>query len=246
VCVGPAVVELIAEGEAFVPRTGGAAAAVATSAAAAGARIAMAGAAGDDSWGHWLCDRLTDHGVDTARFALVPGAQTPITFVGVTRERYGRPLVPPAVSVADAAALVLTSDSLVDEEYRALAMEVRSGALELGLPVVFEVALQGMDWRSQADAAASANACVAEALLVSADARDAAVMTGESDPERAALALVKAGARLVVIRLGAGGAILRGELRRDVDQVVPNLTGVLVGRLALSDFYPPVVPASLA
>ncbi len=44
-------------------------------------------------------------------------------------------------------------------------------------------------------------------------------MTGEDDPERAALALLKAGARIVVITLGAGGAILRGELRADVPGV---------------------------
>ena len=44
-------------------------------------------------------------------------------------------------------------------------------------------------------------------------------MTGEDDPERAALALLKAGARMVVITLGAEGAILRGELRLDVDDL---------------------------
>ncbi len=46
-------------------------------------------------------------------------------------------------------------------------------------------------------------------------------MTGEDDPERAALSLLKAGARLVVITLGADGAILRGELRADVAAVEP-------------------------
>ena len=45
-------------------------------------------------------------------------------------------------------------------------------------------------------------------------------MTGEADPERAALAPLKAGARMVVITLEAlDGAILRGELRLDVSGV---------------------------
>jgi fructokinase len=96
---------------------------------------------------------------------------------------------------------------------------------------------------------------VPRALLVRATAAEAEAMTGEEDPERAALALVKAGARLVVITLGAGGAILRGELRADVAgaraRVLSTvgagdvLTGVLLARLALTGFYPPAVAAAL-
>jgi sugar/nucleoside kinase (ribokinase family) len=111
-------------------------------------------------------------------------------------------------------------------------------------------------WRSRADAAASTNACVPGALLVRANRAEAAVLTGEEDPERAALALVKAGARLVALSLGAEGAMLRGELRMDVHGVRASvistmgagdvLTGVLLAKLALSDFYPAVVAATLA
>jgi fructokinase len=80
-------------------------------------------------------------------------------------------------------------------------------------------------------------------------------MTGEEDPERAALALLKAGAQLVVITLGSEGAILRGGLRADVpgaaSRVVSTigagdvLTGILLARLAMSGFYPPAVAAAL-
>ena len=86
------------------------------------------------------------------------------------------------------------------------------------------------------------------ALLVRANGAEAALMTGEDDPERAARALVKAGARLVVITLGADGAILRGELRADVPGRAGHvlstigagdvLTGTLLARLALTGFYP--------
>jgi fructokinase len=81
-------------------------------------------------------------------------------------------------------------------------------------------------------------------------------MTGEDDPERAAAALVKGGAKLVVVALGRGGALLRGDLRADapgVDAAVLNnagtldvLTGTLLARLTLSGFYPPTVAASLS
>jgi sugar/nucleoside kinase (ribokinase family) len=81
-------------------------------------------------------------------------------------------------------------------------------------------------------------------------------MTGEDDPERAALALLKAGAQMVVITLGAEGAILRGELRLDVPgrpAAVRStigagdvLTGVLLARLATSGFYPAAAAAALS
>ena len=100
-------------------------------------------------------------------------------------------------------------------------MRARELALSLERPVVFAPNICVERWRSRAEAAAAANACVPGALLVCAGAGDAELMTGEEDPERAALALLKAGARMVVITLGgcSEGAILRGELRVDVDGV---------------------------
>ena len=134
-------------------------------------------------------------------------------------------------------------------------MRARELALSLERPVVFDPNLRLHRWRSRADAGASANACVPGALLVRLNQAEAALMTGEEDPERAALALVKAGARMVVVGLGAEGAILRGELRADVDGVAVQvlsamgagdvLTGILLAKLALSDFYPSAVAAAL-
>ena len=134
-------------------------------------------------------------------------------------------------------------------------MRARELMLELERPVIFDPNIRLHRWPSHAEAAASCNACVPGALLVRANAAEAALMTGEDDPERAALALVKAGARLVVITLGARGAILRGELRADVPGVPARvlstigagdaLTGLLLGRLALTGFYPPAVAAAL-
>jgi fructokinase len=60
---------------------------------------------------------------------------------------------------------------------------------------------------------------------------------------------------MVVITFGLDGAILRGELRLDVDGVAATvvsaagagevLTGVLLARLAATAFYPAAVAASL-
>jgi len=80
-------------------------------------------------------------------------------------------------------------------------------------------------------------------------------MTGEADPERAAAALVTAGARLVVVTLGPEGAMLRGELTADVPGVRAQvrstvgagdvLTGVLLAALWLAGFDPPALAEAL-
>jgi fructokinase len=273
-CLGDAVVDLICErpledvsaGDAFAPHLGGAVATVAVTAARHGAHVAFAGAAGDDPWGRWLRTRLQREGVGTELLSLVPGAQTPVALVAVSREGipddrvYGERI---AASAGDAleeavrasAALLIGSGGPEESE---ATMRVRKVALSLERPVVFDAQLRVERWRSRAEAAAVANACVPDALLVRAGARDAELMTGEDDPERAALALLKAGARMVVITLGPlEGAVLRGELRLDVEvegvdaPVVSTigagavLTGVLLARLAASAYYPSAVAASL-
>jgi sugar/nucleoside kinase (ribokinase family) len=269
-CLGEALVDLIRERpDAYVPHFGGAIANVAVVAAQHGASVQLAGGAGDDHWGAWLRDRLIREGVDVSLFRLLPGHQTPLALVAVDEagepryEIYGQ-IIATVVSaladrvepaVRDSSALFISSNTLVGEDEREITMQARELALELDRPVVFDPNLRLHRWPSKAQAAAAANACVPRALLIRATAAEAALMTGEEDPERAALALVKAGARLVVITLGPDGAILRGELRGDAPGIPARmvsavgagdvLTGILLARLAASDFYPPAVSAAL-
>ena len=258
----------VSEGDAFVPRFGGEAANVALVAARHGAHVSLAGGAGDDAWGIWLRDRLRHEGVATEWLELAPGAQTPIAIVAFgrggepIRQVYGERVAVALggdrleEAVRGSAAVFITSGG---PEGSDVTMRAREHALSLGRPVVFDPRICVERWRSRAEAAAVANACVPEALLVRATEADAALMTGEDDPERGALALLKGGARMVVITLGGfDAAILRGELRLDVDEVpaasgpalgAPGagevLTGVLLARLATSAFYPAAVAASL-
>jgi len=246
-CVGETCIELVARADVFAPELGGSAARVAAAAARMGAPVALVGGVGDDEWGRWLRVRLAAAGVNLSRFELRAGVQTPLAVVsGASTARYGQTLDGPGVqSVAGAGALFI---SLTGPDERETVQRARALALEHDLPVIFAPALRLERWRSQADAAASANACVPGALLVRVTAAEGMILTGEDDPERAAQALVKAGARLVVLTLGSAGAILRGELRGEVFEGVSSedlFTGVLLARLALSDFYPAVVAAAL-
>ena len=278
-CIGDAIVDLVSERpgatltevDRFSPHFGGAAANVAIVAARAGAPVALAGGAGDDEWGRRLRGELEAARVDVSRFVLVPGVETPLAFVTVSAD--GEPtyhlrgeqseLVMAALgdgdgvdeAVAGAAALFVSTNTLVGRDERALTMRARELALAADKPVVFDANLRLHRWPSRTDAVASANACVRGALLVRANRAEAELMTGEDDPERAAMALVKSGARLVVLTLGSEGAILRGALRATVPGVPCRpvntagagdvLTGTLVARLALSGYYESSVAASL-
>jgi fructokinase len=269
-CLGEALIDLIGERpDAFVPHFGGAVANVAVLAARAGASVALAGGAGDDAWGRWLLARLEREGVDVSLFTLVEGGQTPLALVSIdaagepSYKIYGEGIATIVHALADrvehavdgSAALFLSSNTLVGEEERAVTMRARGLALAARKPVIFDPNLRLHRWRSHDDAAACANACVPDALLVRATAEEAELMTGEADAERAALALAEAGASLVVITLGPDGALLRGAASADVPGVPAvvvstvgagdALTGVLVAALSSSGFDPAVVARSL-
>lgn len=276
-CLGEALVDLVGERqgcaltevECFSPHFGGAAANVALVAARAGARVALAGGAGDDVWGEWLLEQLLQARVDVSLFELIPELETPLAFVTVDAEGEpsyhlrgdGTGTIVRVLdgrldeAINDSAALFIGTNTLVAAEERELTMRARELATGLGRPVIFDANLRLHRWSSRTDAAASANACVRGALLVRANRAEAELMTGEQDPERAAMALVKAGAKMVVLTLGGDGAILRGALRANAPGIPCKvrstagagdaLTGTLLARLALSGFYPSSVAAAL-
>jgi fructokinase len=243
---------------------------IAVVAARLGAPVALAGGAGDDEWGRWLRARLEHERVDVSLFQLLPGAETLLAFTTVDEE--GEPAyslrgdasgtVVAALAgrvreaMAASAALFISTNTLAGADERAVTMQAREVALELERPVIFDVNLRLHRWASRADAAASANACVRGALLVRLNMFEAEMMTGENDPERAATALIKGGARMVVLTMGAQGVLLRGALRAAAPGVAAVkvlstigagdvLTGTLLGRLAMSGFYPSSVAAAL-
>jgi fructokinase len=276
-CLGEALVDLIphepvarvSDARAFVPHFGGAVANVAVLAARAGAPVALAGGAGRDDWGRWLLERLESERIETSLFELIEGAPTPLALVGIdavgepSYEIFGEGIATVVHALADrvepavgeSAALFLSSNTLVGDEERAVTLRARAVALQASKPVLFDPNLRLHRWRSDAAAAAAANACVPDALLVRATAAEAGLMTGERDPERAALALVEAGATIVVVTLGPDGALLRGVLSADAPGVPAHvlstvgagdaLTGVLVARLAAAGFDPAAAARAL-
>jgi fructokinase len=259
ICERP--VERVADADVFVPHFGGAAANVAVLTARAGASAALASTVGDDAWGQWLRERLVAEGVDAEH--VVSAGQTAAAIVTVNAsgepsfQIYGETLFDGEFGevVGRCGALYFSSNTLVGSGERDATMAAREAALSSDRPVIFDPNLRLGRWRSSAEAAATVHACVPGALLVRCNEAEATLMTGEYDPERAALALLKAGARLVVITLGPRGALLRGEIRADAPGAAAavrstvgagdSVTAVLLARLAQAGWYPPAAAVAL-
>ncbi|HWE34213.1 MAG TPA: PfkB family carbohydrate kinase [Solirubrobacteraceae bacterium] len=269
-CVGEMLVDFICErpvesvgdADVFVPHFGGAAANVAVLTARAGVPVALASTVGDDAWGQWLRERLVAEGVDVEHVGAAGQTAAAIVTLDGAGEAsfqiYGETLFGGGAldqAVERAGALYFSSNTLVGSAERDATIAARDAALAAGRPVIFDPNLRLSRWRSSADAAASVNACVPGALLVRCNEAEATLMTGEYDPERAAVALLKAGARLVVITLGPRGAILRGEIRANAPGVAAAVrstigagdavTAVLLAKLALAGWYPAAAAVAL-
>ncbi len=268
VCEAP--VASLADAPAFVPHFGGAVANVAVVARRHGADVAFAGGAGDDAWGAWLRDRLVAEGVDVSWFALLEGMQTPLSTVTVDADAqpsfsiYGDtiaqtiealgPVLPEAVDACDA--LFLGSNTLVGSTERGLCDDARRRALAAGKPVVFDANLRVHRWASAGAAASVCREFINGTFLVKANAEEARLLTGESDPAAAAAGLLAAGAQHVVITLGADGAILRGGgmtidapggFAKPIDTTGAGdtFTAVVLARLNATGYYPPAIAAAL-
>jgi fructokinase len=277
-CVGEALVDLVCERpvasigdvDAFVPHFGGAIATVAVTAARRGADVALAGGAGTDAWGGWLAERLNAEGVDLTWFDRREELVTPVAFmtvdasaqpsrtiygdrVGVALAGLGERLLE-AVDACDA--VLLSSNTMVGQDERALTLAARERALAAGKPVVVDPMLRLDRWRSRSAAVEVVGPLVERAFLLRCSRDEAKALTGELDVEAAAASLVAAGAAHVVVTLGPDGALLRGGgLDRDVKGVPAHpvdttgaggaVTGVLLAGLARTGFYPASIAAML-
>jgi fructokinase len=273
-CFGEALVDLVcehavdspAQADAFAPRFGGDVANAAVTAARLGADVALAGGAGEDAWGAWLRDRLAGEGVALDWFALLEGVSTPIAFVTVDSHGepsymfYGSSIATGArlhAGIADCDALFFTSNSLLDEHERMLALTARRRALDEGKPVVLDANLRPGRWQAPDAAVSVVRGCVPHLALLKCNRAESRALTGRADPAAAADALLELGAASVVITLGREGALARGAggaldvpgaEARPVDTTGAGdaVSGVLLARLTAADFDPAVLAGALA
>ena len=230
--------------------------------------VALAGGAGDDAWGALAARPARAEGVDLRWFELVDGLATPIALrhrrttdgepsysiygdgIAATIEARGRARRRGGARPATRCSSAPTRWS-GERRARADAWPPASAPSRWTGP-----------WSSTPTCACTAgarrprprrrrNACVPGALpRARATATRPRLLTGEPRPERGGRgARWPAGARLVVVTLGADGALLRGRAARPTSRACRRgrvstvgagdaLMGVLLARLSLAGFSP--------
>ena len=227
--------------QSFQKSVGGSPTNVAVAAARLGHRVTLVTKVGDDAFGEYIRGRLEGWGVDTSYVGSVAGAQTPLAFAALTPPEtptvifYRGSAAPdtqlvasdvPGTVIEEATILWISQGSLAQgstAETCLTWMGLRNSDQHTILDLDYRPSL----WSGVEDARAMAQRAIALATVVVGNSEECEVALGVSDPDAAADALLEAGVRLAIIKLGAGGALLATSSERV--RVAPTPIEVVCG-----------------
>ncbi|UUT34548.1 5-dehydro-2-deoxygluconokinase [Microbacterium elymi] len=209
--------------ETFTKSVGGSATNVAIAAAVHGRRAGVITRVGDDPFGRFIARELGRFGVDVSQVAALPGEQTPLTFCEIYPPDdfplyfYRRPKAPDlqiepheldAKVIRDARIFWATVTGLSAEPSRSAhhaAWDARGRA-----PLtVLDLDYRAMFWSSRAEASQAVAQALPNVTVAIGNAEECEVAVGETDPYRAADALLARGVQLAVVKRGPLGVLGR-------------------------------------
>jgi 5-dehydro-2-deoxygluconokinase len=227
--------------ETFGKYLGGSAANVAVAAARLGHTPALVTGVGDDPFGRFVRRALRELGVDDRYVVVDPAHSTPVTFCEVFPPDdfplyfYRQPTAPdlqvrPADldldAVRDAPLFWATVTGLSEEPSRA-AHHAAWAARGRRRHTVLDLDYRPMFWGSAAEAAEQVRAALPHVTVAVGNREECEVAVGETDPERAADALLAAGVELAVVKQGPHGVL--GKTRSERVVVPPTPVEVVNG-----------------
>lgn len=227
---------------------GGSATNVTVAAARLGLRSAIITRVGEDPFGRYVRRTIRDLGVDDVFVQEVPGLPTPVTFCELFPPDdfpiyfYRFPKAPDLViepdeldgaQIAAARLFWCTVTGLSAEPSRsahaaALALRARRA------PTVLDLDYRPSFWESPAAARAAIAAVLGDVSVVVGNREECAVATGEDDPTRAAEALLRSGAELVIVKGGPAGV---SAFSADHHVAVPPIPVEVVNGLGAGDAF---------
>jgi len=196
-----------------------------------GHRVGVITAVGDDPFGRFVRAEVARLGVDPRFVATISGRLTPITFCQIFPPdnfplwfyRHGGapdlqigPEDLDREAVARARLLWLSLTGFSDEPSRAahhVALDTRAAAAAASMTVL-DLDYRPSFWENEAAASTQVNAALPHVTVAVGNAEECRVAVGESDPDRAADALLRAGVRLAVVKLGPDGALAKTRRER--------------------------------
>jgi 5-dehydro-2-deoxygluconokinase len=220
---------------------GGSATNVAVAAARHGRASAVITGVGDDPFGRFVAKELARLGVDNRFVEVVPGLNTPVTFCEIFPPDnfpiyfYREPIAPDLMIRADALDLDAvrsariywsTVTGLSREPSRAAhvaAWEARGRA-----PLtVLDLDYRPMFWDEPALASEQAAAALEHVTVAVGNREECEIAVGETDPHRAADALLERGVSLAVVKQGPRGVL--AKTRDETVEVAPFEVEVVNG-----------------
>ncbi len=227
---------------------GGSAANVAVAAARYGRRSALVSRVGDDPFGRYVHRELDRLGVDRRGVVVDPQLKTPLTFCEIFPPDdfplyfYRDPKAPDlnidvaqidfdAVRAADL--LWLTVTGLSQEPSRSAhhaAIDARGRARH----TVLDLDYRPMFWNDPKEASAQVDAVLGGVTVAVGNREECEIAVGETDPHRAADALLERGVELAVVKQGPRGVLAK---TRDESVEVPPLAIDVVNGLGAGDAF---------
>lgn len=227
--------------ETFGKYLGGSAANVAVAAARYGRSSSLISRVGDDPFGRYLVRELDRLGVDPRYVATDAQYPTPVTFCEIFPPDdfplyfYRKPKAPDLQvttaeldlqAVRDARIFWFTLTGLSEEPSRAAhhaALEARAGATH----TIFDLDYRPMFWEDPAEATAQVARAIEHVTVAVGNREECEVAVGETEPLRAADALLERGVELAIVKQGPKGVL--AKTRDEAIEVPPHFVDVING-----------------
>jgi 5-dehydro-2-deoxygluconokinase len=227
--------------ETFGKYLGGSATNVAIAGARHGLRSAVVTATGDDPFGRYAHRELRRLGVDDRFVVTEPALKTPITFCEIFPPDhfplyfYREPIAPDLAITAEQLDLDAIRDARIfwatvtglsrdpSREAHHTAWRAR-GRRPL---TVLDLDYRPMFWSSPAEATAQVGRALEQVTVAVGNREECEIAVGETDPQRAADALLDRGVELAVVKQGPRGVL--AKTRDEMVEVPPYVVEVVNG-----------------
>lgn len=206
----------------FTARPGGAPANVAVAAARLGSEAAFVGSVGEDLFGDFILRALEAESVDTSAVRRCePPTRTSLAFVNIGEDGdrsftfyRSDPAADELLSAEDVSREVLSGASfvnfgsipLIEEPARSAMQQAAELAVELDVPLAFDVNFREHLWESAEAAREAVNPLLDRSRIVKLSDDEIGPLLGTEDVGEAARMLLDRGVALVLVSLGAEGA----------------------------------------
>ncbi len=237
----------LADVDTFGKFLGGSAANVAVAAARHGRSVQLISRTGQDPFGAYLMRELGEFGVDASNVTANPELLTPITFCEIFPPDdfplyfYREPVAPDLTITPDQIPASVTEARVYWSTVTGLSREPSREAHFHAWSMrgrrrwtVLDLDWRPMFWPDPQQAGAVVGQALDQVTVAVGNLAECEVAVGETDPERAARALLDRGLELAVVKQGPDGVL---AMTRDERVVVPPLPVQVVNGLGAGDAF---------